>query len=174
MCKDDKYYSERLYIRGINEQDTDYLVKWRSDPELIQHFRQTKPLTREEHLKWYHLYSQNVNRYDFMILTKDTSQAIGTVGVNHVDFEQRSCEISYMIAETAYQRKGYAVEAIALMIKTMSNEGIYHFFAEIHQKNTASINTVKKLGFSVFREHFPFVIYHSQKVQENSMLILSR
>lgn len=173
MRKDDSFFSERLYIRGINEQDTDYLVKWRSDPELIQYFRQTKPLTREEHMKWFYSYCQNINRYDFMILTRETSQAIGTVGVNHVDWEQHSCEISYMIAETAYQRKGYAIEAIALMINTMVNEEIYHFFAEIHLQNTASINTVKKLGFSVFSEHAPFVIYSSQKIPEHSKLILT-
>lgn len=46
----DCFESNRLCFSEINEADTDALVKWRSDPEIVQHFFDSKPLTHEIHL----------------------------------------------------------------------------------------------------------------------------
>lgn len=163
MNKNEQFSSERLLFRGICETDTDYLVKWRSDDNIIRYFRQPVKTTREKHIQWYEQsYIHNLERYDFIIIEKNADQPIGTVGVNHVNRGNASCEISYMIAETGYCRRGYAVEAINAMMKRMLSEHIVHFYAEIHEDNAASIRTVCKLGYALRESRAPFLVYHQQ------------
>lgn len=163
MDKNSTFSSERLYFRGIKETDTDRLVYWRSDLQVIRFFRNPVPITREDHERWYQtVYLQDFGRFDFIMIEKQSQQAIGTVGVNHMDLRERSCEISYMIAEPAFQRKGFAVEAIAAMMDTAMREGICCFFAKVHSQNIASQRTIEKLGYSRCGEQCPFITYYKQ------------
>lgn len=164
MHKEDVFASERLTFRGLCEEDTEYLVKWRSDLDTIQYFRDPTPVTREKHLQWLRgSYRQNEARYDFVIFEKMDGNPIGTVGVNGVEQGNDTCEISYMIAEPSYQRRGYGAEAITAMMRYMMTQGICHFVAEIHVENQASIATVKKLGYTLLKEGLPFALYHKRE-----------
>jgi len=164
MNKDSTFSSEHLLFRGINETDTDSLVKWRSNPKVIRYFRQARPLTKADHEQWYrNKYCQDISRFDFVVIEKNERKAIGTVGVSCIDRKNQSCEISYMIAEPDHQRKGYAVEAISAMMKMMIKEEIYNFFAEIHAENIASRRTIEKLKYTCYREKSPFIIYYRQE-----------
>ena len=161
MDKNSTFSSERLYFRGINETDTNCLVTWRSDPQVICYFRRPIPITKKDHEQWYRtVYLQDYERLDFIVIEKQSQEAIGTVGANHIDLKERSCEISYMIARVAFQRKGYAVEAITSMMNAMRKEGICHFFVEIHSQNFVSQRTIEKLGYTYCKEQQPFFIYH--------------
>lgn len=149
MTKDMAFESGRLFYCGINLTDTDNIVRWRSDPELIKYFRTTIPITKESHLNWYeNLYIKDPTRFDFVIVEKESRVGIGTVGAANIDRADGSFEISYMIGEPNFQRKGYASEAIAAMLRFMRSEGIRTAIAEIHKDNTASVNMVQKLGFT--------------------------
>ena len=167
MRKDDTFESERLSFRGINENDAKLLVKWRSDSEVIRFFRLPEPISMEQHLRWYEWsYRNNPNRYDYVIIDKETKRAIGTVGASKFS-EENDWEVSYMIAETAYRRRGYAVEAIAAIMERLRQEGIACFVAEIHRENIASVKTVEKLGFQFCEEHTPFCIYCWKEVSND-------
>ena len=163
------FESERLYFRGINETDTDCLVAWRSNPEIIRYFRQPRPITKETHERWYkNVYSQSSDRFDFIITEKKTKKAIGTVGVSHIDHRHSSCEISYMIAERDYQRRGYAVEAITAIMQEMIAEHICCFFAEVHKENLASRRTIEKLKYTYYSEQQSFITYSRQEKMDVS------
>lgn len=161
MDKNSTFSSERLYFRGISATDTDRLVTWRSDPQVIRYFRRPVPITKKGHEQWYQtVYLRDFGRFDFVIIEKQSQKAIGSVWISHIDLNKHLCEISYMIAESAFQRKGYATEAIATMMDTARKEGIYHFFAEIHSNNIASRRTIEKLGYVCCIEQRPFITYY--------------
>lgn len=160
LSKQDTFESERLFYKGINEQDDDCLVKWRSNIELIKYFRNPTPIIKGSHINWYKdFYVNNLSRYDFVIIEKLSNKKIGTIGVNVIDYEKYSCEIFYMIAEFDFQRKGFASEAILAMMHKMNEEKILTFYAEVHKENMASIKTVQKLGFSKMSEQGNFSIF---------------
>lgn len=158
MDKYTQFGSERLRFSGIGEEDAEILVRWRSSPELIRHFVNIKPVTLEGHLAWFRQqYWTDKSRYDFLIRDKATGAAIGTVGIK--DWVKTCCEISYMIAEPAYQRKGLAREAIGAMMDTMKGEGVTRFVAVIHPDNAPSIRTVEGLGYTLEAEGNGFLHY---------------
>jgi len=160
MNKQDKFESERLYYKGIDEKDTVNLVKWRSDFNVIKYFRNPKPITQQEHNDWYSKsYVNNNSRFDFIIIEKRSNEKIGTAGVNNIDYIKKTCEISYMIAESSFQRKGYASEAVKALMERMQLENINIFYAEIHVDNIASINLINKLGYKYDYSQEKFSIY---------------
>jgi RimJ/RimL family protein N-acetyltransferase len=137
------------------------LVKWRSNFDLIRFFREPKQITLQSHLEWFNgPYLTDNHRFDFIIIEKLSSKKIGVVGVNSIDYESRTYEIFYMIAEYDFQRKGLASEAVLAMIEKMHKGGFLSVYAEIHRDNAASINMVKKLGFSKASERGDFAIYY--------------
>jgi len=164
MNKQESFESERLLYRGINELDTECLVRWRSEPELIRFFRNPEPITLRSHLEWFsNSYMKNDFRFDFIIFEKSSERCIGTVGVSAIDLSAGACEISYMIAEFDFRRKGFAQEAVSAMMGKMIRENIRTFFAEIHKDNLASINMVRKLGFSFSSQCGDFIMFAIEK-----------
>ena len=149
MDKNESFKSERLIYRGISEIDYDFLVKWRSNPELIKYFRNPKPITKEQHVDWYHnTYLKDLLRFDFMVIEKESNARIGYVGVKDSDEQDSSFEVFYMIGETDFQRQGFASEATKTMMKRMLIDGFLTAYAEIHKDNNASINMIRKIGFT--------------------------
>jgi len=160
LNKYDTFESERLLYKGISEQDTDFLVRWRSNPDFYQYFRSSTPITKENHLEWYKkTYLNDFSRFDFILIDKQSENKIGYVGVSKVNDEDNSFEISYLIGEIEFQRRGLACESIIKMIDIMLKEGYSTIYAEIHKENIASIKTIQKMGFKIFSNQDDFIKY---------------
>ena len=165
MDKCSSFESERLSYRGICTDDTDCLVKWRSNPDLIKYFRNPKPITLISHLDWFsNSYLINNSRFDFIIIEKDSGEKIGTVGSNEIDYGNSICQTSHMIAERDFWGMGLSEEAVTALIRKMNTEGIYNFYCEIHQDNLASIHIYEKLGYSYFSQRGNFLTYRKTEV----------
>ncbi len=148
---------KRLILRGIDETDTEAIVKWRSEPEVYKYFKFPHRITAEEHLRWYNnRYLLNENRFDWICLEKESGNRIGVFGLIK---ESNKVEVSYLLASEA-QHKGYASEAILGLIRYASTTwGIKQVIAEIHKDNNSSIFLVEKLGFHIMNQKTPFIVY---------------
>jgi len=146
MHKGMQFESERLMYREICAADAEEIVRWRSDPNTYVYFRNPKPLTLKEHLEWYESsYLKDPSRVDFIIVEKESKILIGLVGVSGIDGS--TGQISYVIGEVDFLRRGFGAEAVNATVRHFGGIGIYSFYAEIHHHNIASIKTIKKCGF---------------------------
>ncbi len=69
-----------------------------------------------------------------------------------------NCDISYFIGEK-YRRKGYAKEAIDLMMKYVNqNYNVHQFTFSIDSENEASINLVRSIGAK--KSRFSSITYY--------------
>jgi RimJ/RimL family protein N-acetyltransferase len=160
MNKDDYFESERLLFKGIDEQDAGSLVKWRSNPEVIKYFKNSKPASPEKHKDWFcNSYMKNDCRIDFIITEKSSMRKIGTAGAHNCDIGKGTCAVSCMIAEPGFQGRGYAREALSTLMEWVAQVGIRFFYAEIHERNSSSINMIKKLGFEATSQQGNFITY---------------
>ncbi|MBQ7233264.1 MAG: GNAT family N-acetyltransferase [Bacillales bacterium] len=154
------FISERLSFRSITVEDTQEIVKWRSDPDIIRYFKNPMPLTTEEHLKWYQNYLLQNCRYDFIIEDKLSFTKIGFLALLNIDKENSGCQISYTIGEDIYRGKGLAKEAVLSLIRFGQDTfNLKNFFAEVHYKNISSIRLVEALGFIKEVDEKEFCIY---------------
>ena len=149
--------TERLSFREINENDTDEIVKWRSDPEVYRYFKFPHEINREEHIAWFNnVYSVSKNRLDLICIEKKSENKIGVFGFK-TDFD--TAEINYLLAPEA-QHKGYAKEGICAIIGYVKKAyGIHTMIAEIHKENKPSIAVIEKVGFERKSENGVFLIY---------------
>lgn len=65
----------------------------------------------------------------------------------HDSEDPTNAEIDVMIPDTTSRRKGYAREAVTLMIQYGAKKlGIVRFFAKINETNDASLGLFKRCG----------------------------
>ena len=148
--------TDRLTLRGIEEQDTDIIVKWRSAPEVYRYLGSPHPLTAEEHEKWFReIYSRDENRWDWIAIGKTDKTPVGLFGLKREGKEM--AEVSYLLAPE-FQRKGYAGEALEALLKwAKENRGIKTATAKIHRDNADSLRFIERLKFQ--RDMGDFVFY---------------
>lgn len=157
LTKDDSFSSTRLFFKGIQIQDTDSIVQWRSDPALIKYSINTISLTREKHLEWFQQYLYNNDRYDFIIIEKQSGQAIGIIGLRNFDDVNQSAEVSILIGH--HPRKGFATESLNALLNHIKPLDYKKIWAQIHVDNTASIHLFEKVSFSLNKKMDAWLYY---------------
>ena len=157
FCKTAVFESSRLKYRGIDQNDSENLVRWRSSEDVYKYSKNPNPISMKEHENWYAKYCARPHEYRAIITHNETNANIGTVGGV---FEGDTCELSYYIGEQEYRGQGLAGEAIdAMMRYVLSMSGIRKFRAFIHRDNTASAACVTKLGFKCKRAEGVLNVY---------------
>ncbi len=164
--------TKRLYLRGIDENDTEQIVNWRSDASVYCFFKSPHKITIEEHKKWYNeSYLSDTNKVDWMCITKDEWKKIGVFG-----FKDRNdrIEVNYLLAADS-QHKGYGIEAMIAIIDYIHK--IYPgktLIAEIHKDNIASLKFIRKMGFKETSTDGRFYTYSKQEWKNVEAIYESR
>lgn len=139
------FSSERLRFRGIAREDAELIVSWRSDPENLVNFFNTRPPTLESHLAWFEGYLKDPSRLDLMILD-DEGRRIGTVTLSAIG--SGSCEVGYLVGDRAARGKGYAAEAVRAACRYAFDAlGLDRVDARIKPGNLASERVAAAVGF---------------------------
>ena len=100
-----------------------YIAKWRTDPEVNQ-FLRPGLRTVEEVQAWYETYFSREEHKLFALYDNDT--LIGYCTLEHIDLQNRSCEIGIVIGEKQYWKKGIGSAAV----KTLTDIGCLKVAAE--------------------------------------------
>ena len=151
--------TDRLFLRGISEEDTGFIVKLRSNPEVFKFFVSSHKITAEEHIKWFkESYLSNVNRIDW-IASDSGGELVGVFGIKREDKKSKEAEVSYILSPEQYG-KGYASEAInRLKVFCRDEWKCSYVVAEIHELNIDSIRFAEKLGFEQVEKRGIFLLY---------------
>lgn len=152
--------TERLTLREIRESDAGQIVEWRSNPAVYPFFKSPHALTKAEHLRWHrNVYLTDANRLDWLCMETETAKPVGVFSLRKIAEAPESAEVSYLIAPKE-QRKGYATEAIRVLIRYAAETWkAQTIIAEIHKDNAPSVRLVEKLGFAFRRKAGLFSVY---------------
>lgn len=146
----------RLTLREIEEADTEEIVSLRSDPKVYCYFTNPRPLSKEEHLHWFHKnYAYDPDRLDYAALDGSGK----TIGFFNLRKTSSAVEVGYLVAP-AYYGMGYAKEAVEALLalakeKFRCNKAI----AEVHKDNEKSLRFIQKLGFSLEKSEGNYLVY---------------
>ena len=149
--------------------------QWMKDPYLLE-MTASEPLSLEEEYQMQQNWLNDANKCIFIILAKDKCRLgldvdidmdeertdfiennlhamIGDVNLftspMEDDENQIEAELDIMIAPKDARRKGYASEAVRLILSFGVDElGIHRYFVKIHENNVESLNFFReRLGF---------------------------
>lgn len=96
----------------------------------------------------------------FKLILKESNDVIGGAGFHNWYALHRRAELGYMLYKDEHKRKGYMEEALrAILDYGFYNMELNRVEANIGPKNEASLNLIKKFGFSqegYLKQHFMY------------------
>ncbi|MGM7702378.1 GNAT family N-acetyltransferase [Pseudalkalibacillus sp. Hm43] len=154
--------TDRLRLRGINEEDTDFIYRHFSNEMVCKYLYDEEPIANKEEaqelVNSYHDSSaKGYNRW--ILVKKEDGNSIGTCGFHLWDRTNHIAEIGYDLGHE-YWRQGYMKEALKQAIESgFRNMNLNRINAFTAIENEASIQLLKSLGFKnegIYREKHLF------------------
>jgi len=141
--------SENYILRPLKEQDLELKVKWINDPDVHAYLHYDVPLNLEKTRIWFEKAVKDDCRYDFVIETLE-GLPIGIIGLIGINKKDNTAEIYIAIGEKYCWGKGVMFETEKTLIKwAFDYLSLDKIWAQTRTVNSASIITMKKLGFKI-------------------------
>jgi len=137
----------RVKLGPILKEYSPQLFSWRNDENIFKWCRQVDLLTEVGHEKWMqsHQLDKSIKMYAIL---NERSDLIGVCGLTDIDLINQRAEFSLYIGPE-FQRKGYAKEALELLIETgFSRYPLKTIWGETFDKNPA-YDMFLKIGFKL-------------------------
>ena len=98
------------------------------------------------------------DRMDFAVLLN--GKLIGDVGLKHIDYDRKECELMIHLTNDSVKDKGYGTQAEKLMIQYAFDVlGMETILADSIHKNTRSQHVLEKIGFQYIGEDKMYKYY---------------
>lgn len=150
---------KRIYLREVREEDVgETYYAWMNDKEINQ-YMETRyyPQGMEALRDYLKSHRQKADEPWFAICLQDTGQHIGNIKLGPINFHHRTADVSYFIGEKDCWGKGYATEAIGLVVRfAFEVLDLYKVNAGTYARNVGSQRALEKNGFvreGVFKKH---------------------
>lgn len=147
-------YSEGkiIYLREVRESDVnDEYYNWLNDPEINQ-FLETRfyPRSKNDILNYVRKMDGNPDEIFFAIYFKENDKHIGNIKLGPINWIHRRGDISLVIGNKEYWGKGFATEAIGLVIDFAFNVlNLHKLCAGYYESNIGSAKAFAKCGFTL-------------------------
>jgi RimJ/RimL family protein N-acetyltransferase len=141
-----------IRLRAVEPSDAETFFTWNQDSEMMRNLNWLLPPTSLESVKrWAEEESRRKPTNDdfFWVIEDGEGQIVGSISAHHCD--RRAGAFKYGIAiRQEHQRKGYASEAILLVLRYFFEELRYQkVTVNIHADNVASLRLHERLGFQL-------------------------
>lgn len=147
-----KLKGQHIFLRAIEPSDLDMLYEWENDTENWTISNTQTPFSRfvlEQYIAsaLQDIYSVKQLR---LIICTEKNQAIGSIDLFDFDPNHLRAGIGILIAEKSDRRKGYASEALELLIDyCFSTLNLHQLYSNITIDNEASVLLFQKHGFMI-------------------------
>ncbi len=147
---------EKVVLRPITDSDTELIVRWRNDPEVIQYFLFREPFTAEMHRQWLEERVFRGNVIQYMILERSSMRPVGSVYLRDIDRHSECAEFGIFIGESGATSRGLGTETAELFNDFAFNVlKLHRVYAKLIKGNVRSLGMFMKNGFTqegVFRD----------------------
>ncbi len=151
---------DEIYLRELRKDDLNGTwFTWFNNKNVTKYQdKGTFPNTIEKQSEYYDYLLDSKTDVVFAIIDKKSNKHIGNIGVHHIDYIHRRCEIGIVIGEHESQGKGYAFICINIIKEYIFNTlNLRRITVFIMSENISSIKSFEKCGFiheGVMKEYF--------------------
>ncbi len=169
-----EFESPRLRLHVMEEHDaTEQYASWINDPE-VHRFLGTKSTTIDELKDYIQQRDLKEDALFFGVFLKEDGTHIGTVKLEPIREVEGHATIAVMIGDKATWGKGYAGEAMQILIDWCFTElNLDEVRLGVIAKNTAAIRVYEKLGFTETKREMGAVKY-GDEVHDQVWMTLKR
>jgi RimJ/RimL family protein N-acetyltransferase len=152
MQNRNKYYleGESIYLREVRQEDVnESYYRWLNDPEVNQ-FLETRysPRSTENIAAFVKSMDSNFDELFLAICVKEKNRHIGNIKLGPINWIHRFADISLVIGDKEYWRKGIGTEAIGLITMYAFNSiNLNKVRAGCYEENIGSIKAFENNSF---------------------------
>lgn len=140
----------RVYLRGMEEKDIPYKVKWINDNEVRKTLNFDYPISEVSTKQWLYKIATDSSRKEFIICLLENDEPIGYTGLLDINNKHSKAEMYMGIGERKYWGKGYAKESRKILLEYAFIElGLNKIYTYNWVENEKIIGLNKSLGFKV-------------------------
>ncbi len=152
--------TERLLLRQLTYDDTDFILRHFSDPQVTQYLMDEPPLENSDEARAIINFFQdpetkNHNRWG--IERKSDHRLIGTIGFHRWEKAYRRCDIGYDLSPDCWGQR-FMSEALRVVLKNgFERMDLHRVDAYVYTGNPRSYGLLEKFGFQkegLLRDYF--------------------
>jgi len=145
-------YGEHLRLRAIEREDIPRFVEWLNDPDVIAGLLINLPMSTWDETHWFeNLANRSAEERPLAVdarLSEGGWVHIGNVGLQNIEWINRSAEFGIFIGDKSFWDKGYGTEATLLILKHgFETLNLNRIFLYVFETNPRAIHTYEKIGF---------------------------
>ncbi len=137
-------------LRSITIEDTENIVRWRNNPNVLHNFIDRRPIDAKTHTAWFENFVQTGRVAQFIIVRTDTMQDVGSTFLRDIDRENGTCEYGIFIGEDDARGKGVGLSACkACLLYAFETLKMERVFLRVFSDNIGAIKSYQNAGFVV-------------------------
>jgi diamine N-acetyltransferase len=148
-----KLGGKNVLFRALEPSDVDVLYDWENDTENWLVSNTQSPFSRfvlEQYLASAHQDIYSVKQQRFMICRLSDNKSLGTIELFDFDPNHQRAGIGILIADKSERKKGYASEALDIMIQYgFEVLNLHQLYCNITVDNESSISLFQKHKFEI-------------------------
>jgi RimJ/RimL family protein N-acetyltransferase len=140
--------TNRIILRPMEREDIPLKVKWLNNPIVRETLLLPVPVSIAQMERWFEKVIQDPTREDFILVYKETKEAIGFAGYINIDRFNSKAEPFIAIGEEKYWGKGLGTEIIRKLLDFGFNEmGFNRQYGFMLDNNPGALKMDLKAGF---------------------------
>lgn len=145
-----KLIGESVYLSPRNTEDVEMFTEWLNDFETTDYIGRSGILTTIEGEKKY--LEENANQEAaFVIVMLDENKMIGTVGLDNIDWINKTATLGIFIGDKQYRNKGYGTEAIRLLLEYgFRYLNLHNIKLDLMEFNAPALKCYERCGFKEY------------------------
>ena len=137
-----------IELAPLRERDSEPLFRWINDRELVVLNAPFKPVTPDEHRRWFERIRSAPGVEIFGIRRLADGGLIGSCQLNGIDTRGGSASLQIRIGDRDAWGKGYGTEAVELLVVHAFRElGLQRVELDVFAHNERAIRAYRKVGF---------------------------
>jgi [ribosomal protein S5]-alanine N-acetyltransferase len=143
---------KKIYLRGLYLSDVNYSYHhWMNDPDVTAYTESRfYPHTMDDLRDYVTNINRNRDNVFLAILLRDGGRHIGNIKLGPINWIHRFADVALIIGEKDCWGKGYATEAIRLMVDYAFNKlNLHKLTAGCYETNQGSAKCFQKAGFTI-------------------------
>lgn len=143
---------ENIYLRALEPEDLDFVHEVENDESIWEISNTQTPYSRfliKQYIENAHKDIYEVKQLRLVISSYE-GKALGMIDLFDFDFKSSRAGVGILVKDTEDRRKGYASEALSLLISYCFNHlNMHQLYCNISEENEKSIKLFKNHGFEL-------------------------
>lgn len=142
-----KLIGDRIYLSPRSIEDAEIFAEWMNDFQITDYTGRSHKIITLEAEKEYLEKSINAE-CNFAIVTLENNKLIGTIGIEKIDYMNRTGTLGIFIGDKNYRNNGYGTEAIKLILEYgFHYMNLNNIDLSVMEFNERAIKCYEKCGF---------------------------